>query len=91
MWMRLGRPIFTPCALTIDPALSGGHEAVLHQIAAERAAGRSGRGIFVRAHHAAVARWRRRRPGSVEKMKRPRRVIFAASNIAAAARMSTTA
>src|SRR5262245_3249559 len=24
MWMRLGRPIFTPCALTIDPACAAG-------------------------------------------------------------------
>ena len=36
MW--LGRPIFTPCRLSIAPAFSGGHDLVPDEVAAERPA-----------------------------------------------------
>ena len=53
--MRLGRRIFTPCRLTMCDEPLARHEPVLEQVAAERAAGASGRGILDDAEAAARA------------------------------------
>ena len=54
----LGRPIFTPCRLSIAPACSGGHHLVPDKIAAQRPARDARRGILdnadVRREHPAV-------------------------------------
>ena len=46
----LGRPIFTPCRLSIAPACAGGHHLVPHKIAAERPARAARRRILDDAH-----------------------------------------
>ena len=69
----LGRPIFTPCRLSIAPPCSGATTLVAHQVAAERTAGAAGRRVLGDAEARARTSGCRpspcRGPGSVEKRK----------------------